>query len=220
MTKLDAIAFHSPLQQRLLALAGMTQAAHLVHQVATSGQLQTEPSMVSWQSLFVTNPQHISEIYGGNQCLPNLNLGLNTLSAVLQQDPQTPVAEITRYLIGMIHLQGKLSKNPSCLENIAKQLDRSAQQVELYGIAHANVTASLADIYTHNLSQFRFRIQVTGNPVYLQQATNANRVRSLLLAGIRSTVLWRQLGGRRWHFVLGKQKLEQHLQTLLNLLSQ
>jgi high frequency lysogenization protein len=100
---------------------------------------------------------------------------------------------------------------------VAQQLDRSAQQIELYGIEHANVTASLAEIYTSNLSQYRFRIQVTGNPIYLQQAANANRVRSLLLAGIRSAILWRQVGGRRWQFLFGKQKLEQQLKTLLNL---
>ena len=220
MTKLDSVAFNSPKQQRILALAGMAQAAQLVHQIATSGQLDETPSVISWQSLFVTEPQHISDIYGGSECLPNLRLGLETLMAVLQQNQQVAVAEITRYLIGMIHLQGKLGKTPSLLDSIGKQLDRSARQVELYGVEHANVTASLAEIYTSNLSQFRFRIQVTGNPVYLQQATNANRVRSLLLAGIRSAMLWRQVGGRRWHFVLGKKQFEANLQTLLNLLNQ
>ncbi|MDP6968636.1 MAG: high frequency lysogenization protein HflD [Gammaproteobacteria bacterium] len=217
MTKLQSVAFNSPAQQRILALAGIAQAAQLVHQVANNGQLDEAASIICWQSLFVTDPQHISEIYGGSECLHNLSMGLDTLLSVLQQDQQAPVAELTRYIIGMLHLQGKLSKSPSLLNAVAQQLDRSAQQTQLYGIAHANVTASLAEIYSNNLSQFRFRIQVTGNPVFLQQAANANRVRSLLLAGIRSAILWRQVGGRRWHFVLGKQKFEQHLQTLLNL---
>ncbi|MGB2517496.1 MAG: DUF489 family protein [Pseudomonadales bacterium] len=33
----------------------------------------------------------------------------------------------------------------------------------------------------------------------------------------RSAILWRQVGGRRWQFLFGKQKLEQQLKTLLNL---
>ena len=187
LTKLDAEAFNNPVQQRILALAGMAQAAQLVHQVATSGQIEETASVSSWRSLFVTEPQHISDIYGGAECLHNLSLGLGTLLAVLQQDQQAPIADITRYLIGMIHLQGKLGKNPSLLDSVGKQLDRSARQVELYGVEHANVTAGLAQIYTSNLSQFRFRIQVTGNPVYLQHHVMASDWRSALALCARQT---------------------------------
>lgn len=217
MTNIASVAFKDPLQQRIIALAGMTQAAYLVHQVATTGQIDEKASQTCWQSLFVMDPQHISEIFGGTDCLDNLHLGLEKLLAVIIQDKQAPVADITRYLIGMIHLQGKLAKAPGILDGISTQLERTKRQVELYGLEHANVTASLAEVYSANLSQFRFRIQVTGNPTHLQQAANANRVRSLLLAGIRSAILWRQVGGRRWQFVLGKQKFEQGLRTLLNL---
>lgn len=217
MTSLQSVALRDPIQQRILALSGMAQAARLVHEVANTGQLDEAKSIVCWQSLFVTDPEHISDIYGGNECLQNLRMGLETLLAITQQDQTAPVAELTRYIIGILHLQTKLSKSPGQLSAVAQQLERSAQQIELYGIEHANVTASLAEIYTSNLSQYRFRIQVTGNPIYLQQAANANRVRSLLLAGIRSAILWRQVGGRRWQFLFGKQKLEQQLKTLLNL---
>ena len=34
-------------------------------------------------------------------------------------------------------------------------------------------------------------------------------IRALLLAGIRSAVLWRQLGGRRWRLVTQRQRLLQ-----------
>ena len=38
------MAFKDPVQQRIIALAGMTQAAYLVHQVATTGQLDEKAS--------------------------------------------------------------------------------------------------------------------------------------------------------------------------------
>ena len=217
LTNLTNVAFKDPVQQRILALAGMCQAASLVHQVATDGQLDEAAAKVCWQSLFITDPQHISEVYGGADCLQNLQPGLLILKDLFTQNKQAPIAELTRYLIGMIHLQGKLSKTPNALNSIGEQLDHCQRQVELYGLEHANVTASLAEIYTQNLSQFRFRIQVTGSPVHLQQASNANRVRSLLLAGIRSAILWRQVGGRRWHFVIGKNKFQRGLDALLQL---
>ena len=44
---------------------------------------------------------------------------------------------------------------------------------------------------------------------------NTNRVRSYLLAGIRATTLWRQVGGRKWQLVLFKDSLQRELDALL-----
>jgi len=50
---------------------------------------------------------------------------------------------------------------------------------------------------------------------YLQQSTNAARIRALLLAGIRSARLWRQLGGHRWQLLFSRRKLLAELYPLL-----
>ena len=41
----------------------------------------------------------------------------------------------------------------------------------------------------------------------MQQPEVANRVRTLLLAGIRSATLWRQVGGHRWQLLFQRKKL-------------
>jgi high frequency lysogenization protein len=105
------------------------------------------------------------------------------------------------------------------LEAIGQQLSRSQRQVDLYDVTHAIVLASVAETYSSTLSSFHFRIQVTGNPTYLQQPMNTNRVRSYLLAGIRATTLWRQVGGRKWQLVLFKNSLQRELTALLNQLN-
>ncbi len=64
-------------------------------------------------------------------------------------------------------------------------------------MTHENVIAGLADIYTDTISTFSFRIQVMGEYQFLQQTRIANQIRTLLFAGVRSAVLWRQLGGNR-----------------------
>jgi high frequency lysogenization protein len=38
---------------------------------------------------------------------------------------------------------------------------------------------------------------VSGEPVYLQNRDNVNKIRALLLSGIRAATLWRQTGGKR-----------------------
>lgn len=50
---------------------------------------------------------------------------------------------------------------------------------------------------------------------HLQDSRNADKVRALLLAGIRSAMLWRQLGGRRWQLLFSRRKLLDQLYPLL-----
>ena len=56
---------------------------------------------------------------------------------------------------------------------------------------------------------------MTGDQGYLQQARIANQVRALLLAGIRSATLWRQVGGSRWQLIFQRKKLAQTVDRLL-----
>lgn len=203
-------------QERVLALAGIVQAAVLVNQVATSGQADTHASQCALESLFVANPGQAADVFGGPHAIQNLALGLQTLKAIMHQDNGAGIKDITRYIIGVIHLQKKLSKKPQMQSDISNQLMHSQRQVDLYEITHANVLASVAETYSSTISKFNFRIQVTGNPTYLQQPANTNKVRSYLLAGIRATTLWRQLGGRKWHLVLFKNSLQSDIDALLN----
>jgi len=57
------------------------------------------------------------------------------------------------------------------------------------------VIEALAKLYSATLSTLRPRILVEGDPRFLNDAQNVDRIRALLLAAIRATVLWRQLGG-------------------------
>ena len=206
-------------QERVLALAAVVQAAALVHQVASTGQADESASRCSLASLFVTNPDSSEDVFGGAEAINNLRLGLVTLKSIISQDQSTGAREITRYVLGLAHLQGKLRKRPEMLNDISKQLSHSQRQVDLYELVHPNVFASVAETYSSTLSSFHFRIQVTGNPTYLQQPMNTNRVRSYLLAGIRATTLWRQVGGRKWQLVLFKNSYQRELDALLSQLS-
>ncbi|MDR6354241.1 CII-binding regulator of phage lambda lysogenization HflD [Pseudomonas psychrotolerans] len=83
-------------------------------------------------------------------------------------------------------------------------------------MTHENVIAACGGLYEDTLSTFKQRIQVHGEMRYLQQSATASRVRALLLAGIRSARLWRQLGGHRWQLVLNRRKLLDNLYPLRN----
>ena len=50
---------------------------------------------------------------------------------------------------------------------------------------------------------------------FLQNPRNAERIRALLLAGIRSATLWRQLGGNRWQLFFSRRKILKDAYALL-----
>ena len=63
-------------------------------------------------------------------------------------------------------------------------------------------SAALGTLYADTVSHLRPRVMVQGNPHYLGQAAIVSEIRAVLLAALRSAVLWRQLGGSFWDFVL------------------
>ena len=56
---------------------------------------------------------------------------------------------------------------------------------------------------------------VNGDPVHLNNSENANRIRALLLAGIRAATLWRQSGGGRLTLLLRRNPLLLETRMLL-----
>ncbi|MBS3803419.1 MAG: high frequency lysogenization protein HflD [Oleiphilaceae bacterium] len=192
------------LHDQTLALAGVFQAATLVQQVAHQGQCAESSLETSMRSLFATNPESTLAVYGE---LKDLREGLAALVSVLSQQSQRQDVDILRYGLNLIQLESKLNKNPEMLEMVAQRIDQARHTARHFGYTHTNLIANLASIYADTISTFKMRIQVTGDPKQLQIEDNAARVRALLLAGIRSAVLWRQTGGRRWHLIFFRGKI-------------
>lgn len=201
-------------QEQLIALGGVFQAAVLVDQLARTGQVAEEPLACLLGSLLVRDPGSTLDVYGG-QVAP-LREGLGALSSTLERNPNSLQREPLRYALAMTALERKLEKRGDLLDLIGRRLTQIQSQVEHFGVAHENVIAACGGLYEDTLSTFKQRIQVHGEMRYLQQSATASRVRALLLAGIRSARLWRQLGGHRWQLVLNRRKLLDNLYPLRN----
>jgi high frequency lysogenization protein len=70
-----------------------------------------------------------------------------------------------------------------------------------------DICHSVAAIYQDTLSTLSFRIKINGSAQHLQNSKNADVIRALVLAGVRSAHLWRQLGGRRWKLALQRGQI-------------
>ncbi len=191
-------------RDRTLALAGVFQAARLVHDVATQGRCDEAALETCINSVFNTSPASAEAVYGSALCLTP---GLRTLLQEFGHQAKNRRLDVTRYVLALLYLERKLSKQSGLLDQIKQGIDRSRGQLNHYPPTHPNVLASLADTYANTVSTLAPRIMVHGDPNYLGNPDSANKIRALLLSGIRAAVLWRQCGGGRWTLLFSRTRI-------------
>ncbi|PSJ45922.1 lysogenization regulator HflD [Zobellella taiwanensis] len=201
------------LENQTLAFAGICQAVGLVQQVARQGSIEDKEILkATLNSILVTDAERSQDIYGGHG---QLRLGYQTLIEQLSSDSAQKNAELTRYLVGLVALERKLARRRDLLAMLGERINQVKRQLHHFELLDEQVLANLASIYSDIVSPLGPRIQVAGNPAYLQQSLVQHQIRALLLAGIRSAVLWRQLGGKRRHILFSRKRLVAQAQAAL-----
>lgn len=199
-------------KQKAMALAGMFQCTALVQQLARTGEIPRDSLNCSIGSVFAMDPKNVEDVYGGAK---HLSLGINVLLGILTSRESQKYAESIRYSIGLLHIEKHLRNDKDLLAILRSRLEQLEQQRAHFDTtSHSSVVARLAQLYLDTMGTLKFRIQVKGDPRHLQSEETANKVRAIFLAGVRSAILWRQLGGSRLDFFIGKRALVDALQAL------
>ncbi|RUM91971.1 MAG: lysogenization regulator HflD [Thiomicrospira sp.] len=201
-------------QDKAIALIGIYQVAQQVFQLATTGKTDEKAFQTSINSLFCENPQDTLDVFGGE--VMNIQLGVDTLLSQMSsnQAVSSRNIEITKYVLSLMILEKNVSKTEGALQKVSRVIESARSQREHFSDFHDNVIATLARAYSENISQISPRIIVNGQHGHLQNPKTANKIRALLLAGIRATLLWRQVGGTRWGLLWSRKKYLQSAQSL------
>lgn len=182
------------MNDRALALAGLLQACQLVRQIADTGDAQTAPLTTCIDSLFAFDADSVEAVYGRAS---DLRPGLQALVAQIGGGPaRDPM--LLRLAASVLRVERSYSGQRGLPDKLRQGLEQAARQREHFGPTHPTVLTRLGELYAATISNLRPRIMVQGNPVYLQQPPVVAEIRAILLAGLRSAVLWRQLGGSQW----------------------
>ncbi len=200
------------IDDRVLALAGLVQAAWLTDRVAYTGE--TEPAALdsALGSLFTFEASDVPGVFGGRE---RVRPGLEILSRLLGNRGRPEELRLTRYLVALSgHAQRALG-NDDLMGAVRRGLERAEQQKSHFDGWDSPVVASLADIYVRTIGTLEPRIMISGEPARLQNPANVDHIRALLLAGIRAAVLWRQTGGRKWQLMFSRGKLKHAADRLL-----
>lgn len=205
-------------EDRVLALAGMFQAARLVQQLSRDGKADTPAFTASIASILMINADSPPEVYGG---LGGVALGLRLLHEKLTGSTSTRDLEMARYVVAMIQLERALKRHPAMTTAIATGIEAAKVQMQFFqsqtsnDSAHPRLVEKLAELYTQTLSTLTPRIMVNGEQNFLANSHVAASVRGALFAGIRSAVLWRQLGGARLQLLFGRRQIAETAAMLL-----
>lgn len=199
---------------KTIALVGIYQAAQMVYDLATTGKTDEEAFQTTIQTLFIENPSSTLDVYGDS--VNNIQLGVHTLLAQMQSNQSTKPRniEITRYVLSLMILQKKVQQSDTALDKIAQTLQTAKAQQEHFGQWHENTIATIARAYSENVSPLHPKIMVNGQHGHLNNQRIANKIRALLLAGLRSAILWYQVGGSRWGLIWSRKKYLQSAQAL------
>ncbi|AIA71250.1 high frequency lysogenization protein HflD [Pectobacterium atrosepticum] len=196
-----------------LALAGVCQSAHLVQQLAHTGNCNNDVLHTSLNSVLNLNPASTLAVYGNDE--QNLKVGLETLLGILNTSTKGPGAELSRYAFSMIALERKLNAKSAALDELGKRIGQLERQLEHFELLSETIVSALAAIYVDVISTLGPRIQVTGSPEVLKNSQVQAKVRAALLAGIRSTVLWQQIGGGRLQLMFSRSQLVKEAKQIL-----
>ena len=194
----------TPLQQQVIALAGVVQAARMVDQVAKTGSYPAAFFEASLRSLFAFDAPTVDAVYGNIQ---GVKLGLRSVVDMLTDATNEDHVAMGAYVRGLLKLEVQFGKRPDLQEVVASRLGHVNFKAQHFSDDAVELAASISAIYQDTISHLPYRIKVKGNVQHLQQTKNADLVRTLLLAGLRSAHLWRQLGGRPRHFLFKGGKL-------------
>lgn len=200
----------TPIENRVLALAGLLQALAQVRRIAETGQANSEVLATALDSVFRIDADAPADIYGGRPALrPGLTLLREYFGSRLK-DEQLP-----RLALAVIQLERRFVADDAMARRVRAGIVAQQGAAERQGSTHPDVMAKLGDLYAETLSHLRPRVLVQGNPHYLGQPIVVAEVRAVLLAAVRSAVLWRQLGGSLWDLLLRRRQIVVAVEQLL-----
>jgi len=195
-----------------IALAGVFQCANMVSRIANKGMIDSHDLETIVRSTLNLNPSSTIAVYGD---FANLHTGLHAMTQHLSDGVNQRDMNTARYVISLLHLARKVAKRNDVLNTISTRLERVQEQVDLFGVTHENVLANLASIYSDTISQLSPKIMVTGENHHLSNPQNADKIRAILMGGIRAAILWQQAQGSRWHILLRRKRFVNEARRIL-----
>lgn len=190
------------LRSRVLALAGLLHALKLVRQIADTGHADAAAERIALDSVYRIDADSVDAVYGGAGLLRN---GLQLLHGHLAERGADEA--LPRLGMAVLRIERGFVADDAMTRRVLDGIRAAEAIAERQGSLHPDAIGRLGKLYAETISLLQPKVVVHGNPHYLQQPEVVAEIRALLLAALRSAVLWRQTGGTLWDFVLRRRAM-------------
>lgn len=194
------------IEERTVALAGLLQACMQVQSVARTGAGNQDVIDNALRSILILDAASTPAVFGGLQAL---RPGLSLLAEGILVSPDGDKVELLRYAMSLLNLEVQLLSDNERFTQFSQQVERLSSEPQ------ESLERACARIYQDYISSLKPQVIVQGEQDFLQREDIPVTIRSLLLAGIRAAVLWRQKGGGRFKLLWERTRMRNAAQSLL-----
>ena len=203
--------WNDTIEDQTIALAGLYQSCQVVSKIAWNGEYSEQELTPLVNCILKIDSTKTEDIY---MDISNLQTGLIYLKKQIVGDIFTRSSETRRYIASLKQLSDNLMSDDKCItriQTLLKEMDSKAESMTIDEKAF-----ELSNIYQKTLSGFEPRIIVNGENLYLTDQIHAARIRTALFAGVRSMILWQQLGGSKLKLFFLKGQFSKQINKYLD----
>lgn len=198
-----------------IALAALFQCCTQINRIAHTGYCDEQAVSTVFRALLVTNPKTIEDIYK----ISELKTGFRGLIEGFSAEGITDNSanELVKLAMQVISLTDRIVRNTSLYNRLSNEIDTLKDQIEkacpdfLEGktsvVLSSENVEKFAQLYQSLISPNFSKLLIFGEERFLSSTENQNRIRALLLAGIRAVVLWNQVGGKKLYLMFRRKEI-------------
>ena len=203
----------STIDQQLYSLAALYQSCNAISRIAWEGQYDEKEFLPLIKSILDVDSDDPLTIY---QQPISLKSGFEFLKKQVVDDIFTRSSETRRYISSIKDLVKRINTSSIIDEQFRKRIDRLNENEHEKNTD--SIVLEIGQLYKDTFSQLEPRIVISGDNQYLKQDLNAARIRTALMAAIRSVYLWKSCNGSDLKFFLFKKKYISRIREIIEIM--
>ena len=205
------------IKSETIALAALFQCCTQIQRIATTGYFDERAVASVIRSLIVTDPKTIDDIYQESDLVVGFKQILDSYGkGDMSKAPDTIV--ITKMALKLITLAHNVEGNDKVFNRMSDEIDALTRAIttdhpDFLTFGNTQVVNTeenfhlFGSLYQSIISPNFAKLIIYGEERCLREVSNQEKIRALLLAGIRAVILWRQVGGRRRFLVFRRKAI-------------
>ena len=200
----------SSIDKQLYSLAALYQSCNVISRIAWEGKYEEKEFLPLIKSILDVDSDDPLAIY---QKPTSLKSGFEFLKKQVVDDIFTRSSETRRYISSIKDLVKRINTSSIIDEQFKKRIDR-LNETE-YEKNTDDTVLEIGQLYKDTFSKLEPRIVISGDNQYLKEDLNAARIRTALMAAIRSVYLWKSCNGSNFKFFLFRKRYIKRIREII-----